>query len=54
MAIYNLTGKADIWCKDIKRAKKPKEKYVTWRIFKKYFKRKFVFEQYHTNEKVRS
>ena len=42
MAIYNLTGKTDIWWLDIKRVKNIKEKYVTWRIFKKYFKRKFL------------
>ena len=47
MAIYNLTGKADIQWQDIKRVKNLKEKYVTWRIFKKYFKRKFLSEQYY-------
>ena len=45
MAIYNLTRKAEIWWQDIKRVKNLKEKYVTWRIFKKYFKRKFLSEQ---------
>ena len=39
MAIYHLTGKADIWWQDIKRVKNLKEKYVTWRIFNKYFKK---------------
>ena len=29
MAIYNLTGKDEIWWKDIKRVKTLKEKYVT-------------------------
>ena len=47
MAIYNLTGKADNWWQDIKRVKKLKEKYLTWRVFKKYFKRKFLSEQYY-------
>ena len=47
MAIYHLTGKADIWWKDIKRVKNLKEKYVTQRIFKKYFKRKFLSKQYY-------
>ena len=41
LAIYNLTGKVDIWWLDIKRVKKIKETYVTWSTFKKYFKRKF-------------
>ena len=47
MAIYNLTGKDDIWWQDIKRVKKIKEKYVTWRTFKKYFKRNFLSKQYY-------
>ena len=41
MVIYNLTGKHDIWWQEIKRVKKLKERYLTWRVFKKYFKRKF-------------
>ena len=40
MAIYNLTGKAYLWCKDINKFKGIKEKYVTWKTFKKHFKRK--------------
>ena len=44
MAIYNLIGKAVIWWQDIKRVKNIKEKYLTWRVFKKYFKRKFLSE----------
>ena len=47
MAIYNLTGKADIWWQDMKIVKNLKEKYLTWRIFKKYFKRMFLSEQYY-------
>ena len=47
MAIYNLTGKSDIWWQDIKRVKNLKEKDVTWRIFKKYFKNKLLSEQYY-------
>ena len=35
MTIYNLAGKADIWWQDIKRVKNLKEKYLTWRVFKK-------------------
>ena len=47
MAIYNLTKRADTWWQDIKRVKNLKEKYVTQRTFKKYFKRKFLSEQYY-------
>ena len=46
MVIYNLIKKDDIWWKDIKRFKNLKEKYVTWRTFKKYLKRKFLSEEY--------
>ena len=35
MAIYNLTRKADIWWQDIKMVKNMKDKYLTWRVFKK-------------------
>ena len=46
MAIYNLTRKVDIWWQDIKRVKNLKDKYLTWRFFKQYFKMKFLSEQY--------
>ena len=44
MAIYNLIGKEDIWWKDIKKVKGIKERYVTWKFFKKLFKRKYLSE----------
>ena len=47
MVIYNLTGKNDIWWQDIKIIKNLKEKYLISRVFKKYFKRKFLSEQYY-------
>ena len=34
MVIYNLTGKVDIWWKDIKRVKNNKEKYLTSKFLK--------------------
>ena len=34
MAIYNLTGKTDIWWQDIKKVNIIKECYVTWKTFK--------------------
>jgi len=46
MAIYNLSGKVDNWWEDLRRVKNLKEKYVTWQTFKKYFRRKYLFEQY--------
>jgi len=35
MAIYNLTSKANIWWQDIKKVKNIKEKYLTWKLFKR-------------------
>ena len=47
MAIYNLSGKAEIWWQDLKRVKGIKEKNVNWSTFKRYFKNKFMSEQYY-------
>ena len=47
MSIYNMTRKEDIWWQDIKKVKGIKERYVTWKKFKKLFKRKYLFEQYY-------
>ena len=42
MAIYNLTGKEDIWWQDPKRVKGIREKNINWSTFKKYFKKNFL------------
>ena len=47
MAIYNLSGNADIWWQDLKRVKGIKEKEVNWSTFKRYFKKKFMSKQYY-------
>ena len=47
MAIYNLTGKTNIWWQDLKRVKGIREKNINWSTFKKYFKKKFLSEQYY-------
>ena len=47
MAIYNLIGKAYIWWQDPKRVKCIREKKFNWNTFKKYFKKKFLSEQYY-------
>ena len=47
MTIYNMTGKIDIWWQDIKKVKGIKERYVTWKTFKKLFKIKYLSEQYY-------
>jgi hypothetical protein len=47
MAIYNLTEKEDIWWQDIKRVKSIKERKITWKTFKRYFKKQYLSEQYY-------
>ena len=47
MDIYNLSGNVDIWWQDLKRVKGIKEKNVNWSTFKRYFKNKFMSEQYY-------
>ena len=47
MAIYNLSGKVDIWWQYLKRVKGIRENNINWSTFKKYFKNKFLSEQYY-------
>ena len=47
LSIYNLTGKANIQWQDIKRVKGIKENNINHNTFKKYFKKKFLLEQYY-------
>ena len=42
LTIYYLTEKADIWWQDIKKVNGIKERYVTWKTFKKHFKRNYL------------
>ena len=44
MEIYNLTGKAVIWWKDLKAVKNIKDKGVEWDHFKKYFRKRYMYE----------
>ena len=50
MAIYNLTGKANIWWKDLKRVKGNNEKNINFSTFKKYFKKKFFWNSIMKSE----
>ena len=54
MAIYNISGKADIWWHDLKRVKGIREKNVNLSTFKKYFKKKFMLEQYYEEREKNS
>ena len=46
-AIYNLTEKANIWCRDIKRVKRIQEREITWKTFRRYFKKQYMYETYY-------
>jgi hypothetical protein len=50
MVIYNLTEKAYIWWKDIKRVKNIKERKITWKTFKRYFNKQYLSEQYYESK----
>ena len=45
MAIYNLTGKADIWWQDLKRVKGIREKNINWSTFKKFLSKRYYEER---------
>ena len=47
MDFYNLREKEDIWWQDIKRVKSIKERKITWKTFKRYFKKQYLSEQYY-------
>ena len=47
MAVYNLNRKSYIWWNDINKVGGIKEIYITWKTFKKIFKRKYLSEQYY-------
>ena len=50
MAIYILTRKAYIWWQDLKQVKGIRENNINWSTFKKYFKNKFLSEQYYEEQ----
>jgi hypothetical protein len=47
MVIYNQAQKEDVWCEVIKRVKNIKECKITWKIFERYFKKKYLSKQYY-------
>ena len=46
IAIFNLNGKASIWWEDLRNVKGIHEKYLSWKQFEKYFKKKYLSENY--------
>jgi hypothetical protein len=46
IAIFNLNGKASIWWEDLRNVKGIHEKDLSWKQFEKYFKKKYLSENY--------
>jgi hypothetical protein len=46
ISIYQLKGKASMWWDHLVQVQHIKEKSVTWREFKKYFKKKYLTKRY--------
>lgn len=49
IALFSLTGKADIWLQDVRNSKEIHEDYLTWHVFERLFKKKYLFERYYDN-----
>jgi hypothetical protein len=45
--IYELKGKASMWWDQLMQVKKPREKNVTWKEFKRHFERKYMTKRYY-------
>jgi hypothetical protein len=52
LEIYQLNGKVVIWWKETKTINKIRSNELTWKIFKKYIKQKYLTERYF-NEKAK-
>ena len=46
IAIFNLNGKTSIWWEDLRNVKGIHEKDLSWKQFEKYFKNKYLPENY--------
>ena len=47
VSIYHLQGKASIWWDQLVKLKDIDEEKISWRNFKKYFKKEYLFEHYY-------
>jgi len=52
LAIFQLQGKATLWWEEVKIVKGVSERTITWEIFQKYFKERYLTECFY-NEKAR-
>jgi hypothetical protein len=46
IAIFNLNGKASIWWEDLGNVKGFHEKDLSWKQFKKYFRKQYLSQKY--------
>ena len=48
--IFNLTGRAFIWWEHFKKLKKINERKIVWKQLQKYFKQKYLSNQYYDDK----
>jgi hypothetical protein len=46
ISIFNMNGKSSIWWEDLRDVKRVHEKDFSWKQFEKYFKKKYLSENY--------
>jgi hypothetical protein len=47
ITMYQLKGKASMWWDQFVQVQHIREKYITWKEFKKYFKKKYLTKRYY-------
>jgi hypothetical protein len=46
VATFNFNGKTSIWWEDLKNVKGVREEDLSWELFEKYFRKKYLSEKY--------
>jgi hypothetical protein len=47
IAMYQLKGKASMWWDQLVQVQHIREKYITWKEFKRYFEKKYLTKRYY-------
>ena len=50
VVIFSLKGKADIWWEDVKWVRDNMTYDLSWREFKRIFRKKYLLERYYNNK----
>ena len=50
VAIFNLNGRESIWWEHHRKINNISERKITWKQFKKYFRRKYLSDRYYDNK----